>query len=363
MKTVGVITHWGSLDNYGQTLQTYALQNVLEFLGYNPYLIRYIEDGVKSSFFKKIWHVFNPNYTFSVLKNRFLNNLDYKNNLKNGRDLRTFLSKHINQAPEVYSRKALLDNPPLAEVYITGSDQVWNKLDKSYFLDFVRDRKKISYAASFGGATYSDSEKRILYDLLKSFSHISVRESSGKNLCKEIGVTNANVLPDPTVLLSKDDYVKISSNPNIGSPYILIYMLGNKTRFNLKACFDYAKKNGLDIKYVAGQRQLDKYPKVYPTMEEWLGLIANAKYVVTNSFHGTVISTILNKPFISIPLIGCDSSMNGRIETFLSSFNLKDRLTNDMNLLSEEIDFDSVNLKLDEMRHLGIENLDQMIKN
>lgn len=362
MKTIGVITHWGSLDNYGQTLQTYALQKVLESLGYDSFLIRYLEDGIRRSILQKCYSALNPRYLINYFRYRKLNKKDFNNNILHGRDLRKFLDKHIKQAPLIYSRQNLLENPPIADIYITGSDQVWNKLDRSYFLDFVKG-KKISYAASFGGTTYSEPERKVLFDLLDSFDHISVRELSGRKICEQIGILDVKVVPDPTILLRRKDYLELSINPSFDKPYILIYMLGNKVDFDLKECFDFAQANSLEVKYVAGQRQSDNYPKIYPSMEEWLGLIANAKFVITNSFHGTVMSTILNVPFISIPLAGSNSKMNSRIETFLSNFGLDKRLTKNIESISDTIDYNAVNLRLKVLQNSGIECLDNMIRN
>lgn len=362
MKTIGVITHWGSLDNYGQTLQAFALQKTLEYLGYSSFLIRYLEDGIKRSLLQKCFSALNPLYLYNYINYRILCKKDYKKNISVGRDLRKFLDKKITQAPLIYTRQELLDHPPYADIYITGSDQVWNKLDKSYFLDFVNNKKKISYAASFGATTYNEHEQHIIKELLKSFAHITVREESGKVFCENLGLQNIRVVPDPTILLSQDKYLKLSKKPCSNKAYILIYMLGNKTDFDIRKCYEFAETNGLEVKYVAGQRQSDTYPKIYPGMEEWLGLIANAHYVITNSFHGTVMSTILNTPFISIPLIGNNSKMNSRIETYLSNFNLSNRFTKDLSYISYPIDFHAINLKLKKLQESGIKFLENMIE-
>ena len=86
MKTIGVITHWGSLDNYGQTLQTYALQQTLSELNLAPFLIRYKEDGIKRSFLQKLFSCLNPRFFYSAIRNKRLNRIDYRNNIQHGGD-------------------------------------------------------------------------------------------------------------------------------------------------------------------------------------------------------------------------------------------------------------------------------------
>lgn len=361
MKKIGVITHWGSLDNYGQTLQAYALQRAIESFGFAPFLIRYIEDGIKRSIFRKALSALNPIFLFNYLRFKKLNKEDYINNLNHGRDLRKFLDEHVTQASQIYSRKELITNPPYADIFITGSDQVWNKLDKSYFLDFIDNKKKIAYAASFGATRYNEKERQIIYDLLKSFDSITVREYTGKVMCEEMGLLNIDVVPDPTILLERDTYMRLAKTISSDKSYLLIYLLGNETDFKIRECYRFANEHNLDVKYIAGQRQSDKYPKIYPSLEEWIGCIANAKYVITNSFHGTVMSAILNTQFISIPLTGKSSRMNSRIETLLNELDLLDRMSSNLSLLHLPIDFLTVNSRLERLRRFGIERLNTMI--
>ena len=361
MKTIGVITHWGSLDNYGQTLQTYALQQTLSELNLAPFLIRYKEDGIKRSFLQKLFSCLNPRFFYSAIRNKRLNRIDYRNNIQHGRDLRSFLDSKIRQADIIYGREDLLASPPDADIFITGSDQVWNKLDRSYFLDFT-DKKKIAYAASFGSADYVGKALIDLNMLLKQFSHITVRENSGVDICRRANVKNASVVPDPTLLLTDSHYRNLAVIEKNIRPYILIYFLGNQTDFNIERCYEFAEENNLDVKYIAGQRQIDKYEKIYPSMEEWLGLIDKASYVVTNSFHGTALSIILNTPFISVPLTANSKKMNDRLETLLTRYNLVDRITSDLSVLRDPIEYQPINQIIAEDRDFGRKNLIQMIE-
>ena len=362
MVKIGVITHWGALDNYGQTIQTYALQKALEKNGAESYLIRYTGNARKSSIWRKLLRIYNIRrmYAYFLRKKN-----DAKNkviNKDNHRDLRLFLEENITLAPFIYSRKDLLLNPPQADIFMTGSDQVWNKLDKTYFLDFTPwSAKRISYAASFGGVCYENSELETLKFLLKPFDIITVRESEGLQICEKAGRPDAFLAPDPTLLLTAADYSSIAIQPQEKKPYILLYMLGSKNSYNIKECYTFASKHNLDVRYVASQRQFDDYPKIYPKMEEWLGLIQNAKYVVTNSFHGTVFALIFNKQFITIPLSGSAQKMNSRIETLLKALSITERISEETEVLLSPIKYQEINMRLDSMREQGHEILSKMI--
>lgn len=363
MIKVGVITHWGSLDNYGQTIQAYALQKALNRIGVDSYLIRYTGNARKSSLWGKLLKLNNIGKIRAYLQRR---KNDIKNdelNKKNSRDLRLFLEQTINLAPQVYSRKDILANPPVADVFITGSDQVWNKLDRTYYLDFAPDSaRKISYAASFGSAVYENKQLTLLSALLKPFESITVREKEGMEMCRKAGRPDAYLVPDPTMLLTSAEYASIASPHNEVKPYILLYMLGNKNEYDTGECYAFGTKHNLEIRYVASQRQFDEYPKIYPSMGEWLGLIKNATFVITNSFHGTVFSLIFNKQFITVPLSGTAKKMNNRIDTLLQTFDLQDRLTNDNLTLLNPIDYDNIRERLNRIRQEGLSALSSLLE-
>lgn len=362
MPKVGVITHWGALDNYGQTIQTYALQQALKKNGAESYLIRYTGNARKSSALHKIFRIFNIRRIRAYILRKRNDAKNKEINQKNHRDLRLFLEANISLAPLIYSRKDLISHPPQADIFITGSDQVWNKLDKTYFLDFApKSAKKISYAASFGAARYKNRQLDTLATLLKPFDIITVRETEGLQLCKDAGRPDASLAPDPTMLLTAADYGAMALPPHTTKRYVLLYMLGNKNDFDVEKCFSFASEHNLEVKYVASQRQFDDHPKVYPSMEEWLGLIQGAQYVITNSFHGTVFSLIFNKQFITIPIAGNSRKMNNRIETLLKTFDLLLRMTEDTDVLPTPIDYQGVNEHLDIIKMQGHNILSKMI--
>jgi hypothetical protein len=368
---IGIMTFWWSDDNYGQILQCYALQKYLCDAGHDTYLIRYDprNDYVKTSVLKKALKVFNPVKLINHLsyKKRLINNR--REEKDNPRRFNNFREKYIKQSEKIYySYDELVSNPPEADVYITGSDQVWNTFSLSferarkklqaYFLDFGdSETKRIAYAASFGKETIADDFIRAISPLLKRFDYISVREKSGLTICRQCGIENADWVLDPTLLLTADNYRSLYKNEqpvSPGKPYLFLYLLGNKTRFSVETVYQQAKEKNLEVVYVSGNVQMDKHKKVYATIPQWISLIDNAEYIITNSFHGCVFSLIFHKPFIPIMLTGkYVSGMNTRLKSLFELLELK--FTNDnQNLLKNIYDFDKnrIDKKLSDLKDI-----------
>ena len=117
-------------------------------------------------------------------------------------------------------------------------------------------------------------------------------------------------------------------------------MYWNNIDFNIEEVYTFAKENSLKVVYVASQGRSDNYLKEYPTVERWLSLMNGAKYVITNSFHGTVFSILFKRNFMVIPLSGKDSRMNTRIENLLSNYDLMDRIyKGDLNEMFHPVSF------------------------
>lgn len=347
MKRVGVITFSRTTHNYGQILQCYAMQQTLKKNGCSSFLIQY-NHNTKGS------------YKYLTVKSKVLKILGaisyyMKKSLSQevvldptqqepDRHFKDFIKEHIST---IYYKTIddLYLNPPVADAIICGSDQIWGTGTPLFYLDFIKDKrtKKIAYAPSFGGGKFNIIDIVKLRLMLKDFDHISVREEDGIKICKKGGRSDVSVVPDPTLLLSMNEYKKISSARLVPSKkYIFVYMLKNDTDFNLDTLMNEAKKRDLSIVYVTANGLTDNYPKVYPSIEEWLGLIENATYVVTNSFHGSVFSILFNKNFKVYPLIGVFSQMNLRIETLLKNYNIQQCES----VFDVNIDYSDINKKL-----------------
>ena len=158
------------------------------------------------------------------------------------------------------------------------------------------------------------------------------------------------------------DYSSISIPVKQTTDYILLYLLGNDMDFDISSVYDWADKHHFAVKYVASQGRLDNYEKIYPNVDEWLGLIQSAKYVVTNSFHGTVFSVIMNRKFLTIPLSGAFTRMNGRVIDLLGRLGLESRIySGNMDVLSLPIEYDEINGILSEERMRMSLNFDKWL--
>ena len=227
---------------------------------------------------------------------------------------------------------------------LVGSDQVWNfgngnlrifkNVIHSYFLDFGKsETKRISYAASWGGRNnFLGNEKSEIQKLLKNFDFISVREKNGINLCKQIGRNDAKWVCDPTLLLNAEIYRTIYKEEKIqtpSKPYILFYYLENGGRFDKKAVWNFAKEKNLEVQYVTGNACIDNLDKKFATVPEWLCLVDNAEYIVTNSFHCCVFSILFEKKFAAIKLDGLNCGMNSRLESLFEMTGCGERYITD----------------------------------
>lgn len=353
---IGILTFWWSQDNYGQLLQCYALQKYLRDLGHDVFLIRYNfeKDIRKNSYIIRLLKALNIFYLFSFLKKKIRKITVNKEQKLNTRFFDAFRDKYIIKSERDYSTFCdLQNNPPEADVYIVGSDQVWNYWDISlkrfinplhaYFLDFGdKQIKRLSYAASWGVKEIPLEYQAEITPLLKNFNYVSVREESGKYLCNLCARPDAEWVCDPTLLIDAETYRNLyKSEVSLNKKgYILLYMLSNKCDFNINSVFTYAKERGLDVVYITGNGVIDKYKKYYATIPEWLYFVDNAQYVITNSFHCGVFSIIFHKQFCIVPLVGEASRVNSRFESLFSFCKIENRYLNnyDFSILGKEYD-------------------------
>jgi hypothetical protein len=354
---IGIITYWTSQDNYGQLLQCYALQTFLKNLGHEVFLIKDVP--VKIRLTEKAVNFLQHFSTKGILRFFFhrwqMCRLWYSDriNKHHPRNFERFRSSYIASTEKVYSIDELRSNPPAADAYICGSDQIWNTASPIYFLDFGDNAKRISYATSFGSVSNKDDNyfKQISV-WLKHFDVVTVREHRGVGICGKLGREEVLCVPDPTLLLSKSEYMQIIQPFETHSKaYIFLYLLSNSTTVDIKSIYAFAQKEGLEVVYVTSQGRFDKYPKDYPTIGQWIFLINNAKYIMTNSYHGVIFSMLMNKSFLALPLKGEYSEMNDRLDTLFNDYQIPLSLySSNINAIKNEIIYDEINLKLIEKR-------------
>lgn len=331
---IGVITFSSSKDNYGQMLQIYAMQHFLRKLGHECFLIRYLDARKDDASFKwnKILIYLRkfPLYVSWYIKRKNDRHLQKAYGNSSNNELRRFdkfLFDNVDMTSQMYDAQSILQNPPQADAYVCGSDQIWGG-DWAYYLNFAPDNAiKIAYAPSMGGVSTFTSEYEVeMKKLISRLDFIGMREQSGVDVCQRLGRTDAVKVADPTLLLGKQDYDKIRIPVKKTKSYIFLYLLGNPIRQNTKVFYDYAKTKGLDVVYVASQGKNDSYEKFPAQVGEWIDLLADAEIVITNSFHCTVFSLIHKKKFITIPLCNGYERMNTRIDELLKEVSLESQI-------------------------------------
>lgn len=340
---IGIMTFWWSNDNYGQLLQCYALQKYLRDAGHDAYLIRY-RNMKRSPLWKRMVKGLNPYLLYKYLLSNIRRNKIILEQSNNNRGFEQFREQYLVQSERVYhSYQELKDSPPQADCYIVGSDQVWNfsfckeiknnAVIHAYMLDFGNpNTKRMSYAASWSMDSLSSKLIAEIRPLLQRFSYVSVREEQGLELCRQCGYEDAELVCDPTLLLEAEAYRNLYRSEGFQPQehkYLLLYMLSNQCDFDIQRVYDFASERGLEVVYVTGNGVLDKREKRFATIPEWLSLMDNAEYVVTNSFHCCVFSTLFGKKFGVVKLSGKFSGMNTRMESLFKQLELEPRWVGD----------------------------------
>ena len=338
---IGIVTYWSSSDNYGQQLQCFALQKYLIGLGHDTYLIKYMPTN-----HIPLWRRIARSVKYRLLvsseqkeKDRNTKLISERNKLLNcRRGFKEFRDKYIKSTEIVYRNiKELRNNPPDADIYICGSDQVWNNSLKDsdtagWFLDFGKPTvKRVSYAASIG-RDIDSSEINRFTKYLKNFNAISVREQKAYALCHQLGFDKSIIAIDPTLLLNSSAYDSIEIDSNgidvAGEPYVFIYTLNIRTAEEIY-WDDFQKiiaEDGLQIRsvsssgYLPARELLPGVQNEQATIPEWLSLIKHSEYVITTSFHGVVFCLLYHKPFYAVLLNNEYSKGNDRIISLLEFF-------------------------------------------
>ena len=342
-RKVGVLTFQGA-NNYGAVLQAFALQKALEKVGVSPELINYHSKAIEKPIFS-----LNP-------KQLMLNILQQKKK----KTFLKFYQQNLAVTERIDNHNDLAQLQKKYDYLIAGSDQIfnlqWNKNDDAYYLSFCPDEKKFSYAASFGKTEYTDAELYNLKSYLSAFNFLSIREESGLELLSRIGI-NGKAHIDPTLLFDKNEWEKYAKKPN-AKGYLLIYSLENNSNL-MEFAISKAKECNLRIiqisdtlKKKAGMVEYVSYAGV----DKFLGLFLNADYVITNSFHGLVFSTIFEKIFTLFPQNRKDAP-NARMFDFINRYNLQEVIYTIEGQNNKTIDYGRVKAKIHEDKLISFEYL------
>lgn len=296
-------------NNYGGYLQSYALMTVLKRMGHQPTIIMRRHNTRPVSMNFRI-NYFVKGIIKSIVRLRkqpclYSRELSYR---RKGAEMLSFVDKYIQpQTDYIYSTDDLRNQcEGMFDAYVVGSDQIWRPIYVpgiigNMYLDFTEgwDVKRIAYAASFGTETleYSDTEKGLCGKLIEKFDAVSVREESGLKIISDLKwiVREPQVVLDPTLLLTKDDYNKILPQENTfvkGKIFCYILDKSNEAKLAISNIQKQLKKPLYEI------ADIQSGDAVLPSIETWLTAIRDSEFVITDSFHGTVFSIIFNKPFL-----------------------------------------------------------------
>lgn len=367
MKKIGILT-FHRAHNYGAVLQVYALQEHLIRKGFDVKIIDYAPKYVTASY--EIFPKFRlPNGFFKsiayILSYCLKAVLSFPVRYVRTKGFDKFINKKLLLTPKKYLTP-FKENYDF-DYYIIGSDQVWNfKLtkgfDSMFWGDFIisKDAEKITYAASMSNYNHTEWEQNMIKKILPNFNKISVREVLLKDcLCSVYNTESVHVL-DPTLMVDISIWEKIAKKPKC-EKYILVYDFyknkSTKIVDNIKA------KNSLNVIRIGlgGVRDLFDHKIKTITPEEYVGLFMHADYIVSTSFHGTAFSIIFNKRFFTL---GTNEYIDSRTKSLLMYLGLEDRLifNNDIGDISKNIDYASVNRRLDVLKKQSNNYMNNAIK-
>ena len=379
MKRVGIVTYYG--ENYGGMLQAYALQRYVKDLGYeckiisNDFIYANNAPADKKKLMVNKLKVFVKN-PFKYLKRRHAMRSHLSERALKSAYFRDFLNKNIEIDHTGYSTyEQYVENPPKYDVYLSGSDQIWNPnlYSKSgyYFSDFAPEGStRISFASSVGVSTVTDEQAAFMKQYLDKMDVISTRETDGSKIVSEITGKDVRTVIDPTLLLNGEQWSEIASKPLIDKPYVFCYLFGERDYIS-KVKEQVKKLTGLElvcIPYVAREMGGDDTKIFEAGPAEFVSLIKNAELVLTDSFHATAFSINLKTPFLSLCRFAKSDakSMNSRLSTILSLVGLEDRLINENDNITKEmlfdIDFEKAHVRLNERRKEDVEFLKNAIE-
>jgi hypothetical protein len=319
------------ISNYGTVLQAYATQQILRKLGYDSEIIQYLPKRVAA---KQVLLACGSASTKNLLRRFASITVRLPGNLLIRKVFARFVQRYLHFTAAKYETAAQArENPPKADIFLTGSDQVWNSkynegIDCVYYLGFVPNgKKKVAYAASIGSEDYLEHEKQEIRRLLAEYDFLSVREKSAQQAIRALGINHVQHVLDPTLLLSVADWSKLFAKRKVKDQYLLLYILGRDKKLitigetlakerNLKIV-----KIGLDFIFSSKVARND----FFCSPNEFLSYFYHADYVVTNSFHG--LSFILNfRKQFSIVL---PQTFATRLESPLAQFGLERRIIRD----------------------------------
>lgn len=382
---VGVVTFTNTLDNYGQVVQALATLEYLQSRGHDASIvqpvdcrcvlkpslgekIRRVADRIKGAIYRRTIGLWFPEGMKSAeaglwqrRREKFAQFLEttIRKEAANPRRFDEFRYRHFGLVSGRCEEVLAFGY----DAFCVGSDQLWGCAHSSHFLlDWVPvGIKRFSIATSTGGTMPLKREIPAIRRALRMFEFITVRENCGIEYCCKCGRRDAIRILDPVFLVDAARYMDIAICPNRGKRHVFIYMLGSDIEIPVHEISNFFRTKGIEVRYVEsqGRDEPEEENRVDATIEEWLGLLANAAYVITNSFHGMAMSIIFHKPFLVFELVGLMAYMNGRIRDLATQMCLESRIyKGDLQAMFNPVDWK----RADECIATNRKKVDRLIK-
>lgn len=371
-KRITLVTWLGS-GNFGTSLQSFALHRKLQDLGYS---VTFLSGCPKKFTIKnKIKYVLGLiGVDLSSIKRK----IKGEKLTPKQKKLQQFIQDNYNLAEAINSKRQLNMLVDSTDVFVTGSDQIWNTVycfNPFYFLDFAKDKKRIAYASSMGISDFPNEHKQAVKSLLSKFQHVGVREkTAAKAISSLLGRDNIRQVLDPTFLLDKKDWFAISEKADIeidiNDKYIFCYLIGNNSWYK-EQLQDVVASTGIKKVIVVPAVENKDFSVDGATIYdaaghlEFIKLIKEATFVCTDSFHATALSLNMEVPFVEFMRFSDDSkdSQNSRIYDILERYNLTSRIYNKTDKRwAEIIDYSDVSNQINNDRKASLDFLVESIE-
>jgi hypothetical protein len=318
--------------HYGAQLQAYALMKAITDTGIDCEIINYVRNDTTegNSLFKK-------GFSARSLLSNANTVLNYGKLKKRYQRFEDFVNRDMKLSPKFYGTYgALKDDAPEYDIYVCGSDQIWNPLiykektyDPAFFADFAHGGKRVAYAPSFGINEIPRDKREELKEYLESFECLSVREKQGEKIIRDISGKDSMTVLDPTLLLMGEEWGRHAAGPAFGEPYILCYFISDARKYS-EFVGALSQKYNLPVVSLCGARRVvaqTRHTVLDAGPREFLGLFRNASMVCTDSFHGTVFSINFNKQFFCFEAAQkAEKTVNSRLQNILEKLGLVSRM-------------------------------------
>lgn len=366
---IGLITYYKN-GSFGAALQAYALQRYLTRCGHDVPLIQYCSQWPPPTRLRDYLRCRSPSSLYMRLMERY-----------EQRVVAQFAGAFLKETEMAYRSLAeLRANPPSCDLYLCGSDQIWNpwvfetsgSFDSAYFLDFGPvDTPRCSYASSFGRAVLPAGFAERIQPLLMRLKHVSVRELSAVRIVRQLIGREVSQVLDPTLLLGPSDYSVLAGQMKCSktSGGLVTFIIGSDPSLYvpvLQAIRTQLGSNTACLFPVA--RLLGKGRARYPSVAGWLAHIQQSEFVLTDSYHAVVFAILYKRPFAVLLRSGGTAGRNDRLLSLLSLLGLESRMISDCNsqvvdnVIQTAIDWDHICRQLDRLREQSVAFLSKALE-